>query len=107
MVKIRLTRNGSKGAPFYRIVAMDSKKSRDGQYIEQIGYYDPTKNPAEVKIDAELAKKWLSVGGQPTDTVANLFFKAGISGAPKTYKTSANEAKNAAIDAAVKSKTEE
>lgn len=56
-VKLRLTRMGAKKAPFYRIVATDGRKARDGQYIEQIGYYDPTKDPAEVKIDAEIAKK--------------------------------------------------
>lgn len=69
---------GAKKAPFYRIVAIDSRKSRDGQYIEQIGYYNPVKQPPDLKIDAELAKKWLSVGAQPTDTVRDLFFKAGI-----------------------------
>ena len=58
-VKIRLTRMGAKKAPFYRIVATDSRKARDGMYIEQIGYYDPTKEPALVNIDAEIAKKWL------------------------------------------------
>ena len=68
-VKLRLTRMGAKKAPFYRIVATDSRKARDGQYIEQIGYYDPTKEPAVVKIDAELAKKWLDNGAQPTETV--------------------------------------
>jgi small subunit ribosomal protein S16 len=78
MVKIRLTRMGAKKAPFYRIVAMDSRKHRDGQYIEQIGYYDPTKTPADVKIDAEIAKKWLGNGAEPTATVKDLFFKAGI-----------------------------
>ena len=80
MVKIRLTRMGAKKKPFYRIVAVDSRKHRDGQYIEQIGYYDPTKNPADVKIDAEIAKKWLGNGAEPTDTVKDLFFKAGIIG---------------------------
>jgi small subunit ribosomal protein S16 len=101
MVKLRLTRNGSKGAPFYRIIAVDSKQSRDGKYIEQIGYYNPVKNPAEIKIDAELAKKWLAVGAQPTDTVANLFYKAGIAGVEKTFKKTAKDVKDEAIDAAV------
>jgi small subunit ribosomal protein S16 len=78
MVKLRLTRMGSKRAPFYRIVATDSKKARDGQYIEQVGYYDPTKNPAVVQIDADLAKKWLANGAQPTDTVRDLFKKHSI-----------------------------
>ena len=77
-VKLRLTRMGAKKAPFYRIVATDSRKARDGQYIEQIGYYDPTKDPVDVKIDAEIAKKWLACGAQPTDTVRDLFIKYGV-----------------------------
>lgn len=77
-VKIRLTRIGAKKAPFYRIVATDARKARDGQYIEQIGYYNPCSNPVDIKIDAEIAKKWLSCGAQPTDTVRDLFFKNGI-----------------------------
>ena len=77
-VKIRLTRMGAKKEPFYRIVATDSRKARDGQYIEQIGYYNPVTEPAEVKIDAEIAKKWLACGAQPTDTVRDLFVKNGI-----------------------------
>ncbi len=78
MVKLRLTRMGAKKAPFYRIVATDSRKARDGQYIEQIGIYDPVSEPKLVKIDAELAKKWLANGAQPTDTVRNLFKEHGI-----------------------------
>ena len=77
-VKLRLTRMGAKKAPFYRIVATDGRKARDGQYIEQIGYYDPTKEPAEDKIDAEIAKKWLANGAQPTETVRALFVKNGV-----------------------------
>ena len=77
-VKIRLTRMGAKKAPFYRIVATDSRKARDGMYIEQIGYYDQTKEPALVNIDAEIAKKWLNNGAQPTETVRNLFEANGI-----------------------------
>lgn len=77
-VKLRLTRMGAKKAPFYRIVATDSRKARDGQYIEQIGYYNPVSEPAEIKIDAEIAKKWLACGAQPTDTVRDLFIKNGI-----------------------------
>ena len=77
-VKIRLTRMGAKKEPFYRIVATDSRKARDGQYIEQIGYYNPVKEPVEVKIDVEIAKKWLNNGAQPTDTVRDLFIKNGI-----------------------------
>jgi len=78
MVKIRLTRMGAKKNPCYRIVAMDSRKARDGQYIEQIGVYQPKANPATVQIDKELAKKWLANGAQPTDTVRDLFRKEEI-----------------------------
>ena len=78
MVKIRLTRMGAKKNPCYRIVAMDSRKARDGEYIEQIGIYQPKTNPATVKIDADLAKKWLANGAQPTDTVRDLFRKENI-----------------------------
>lgn len=77
-VKLRLARNGAKKAPFYRIVATDSRKARNGQYLEQIGYYNPTVEPADVKIDAEIAKKWLANGAQPTDTVRGLFIDNGI-----------------------------
>lgn len=77
-VKLRLTRMGRKGEPFYRIVAVDSRKARDGQYIECVGTYDPNKEPAEVKIDSEKALKWLGNGAQPTDTVKALLKKGGI-----------------------------
>ncbi|MEG1612669.1 MAG: 30S ribosomal protein S16 [Clostridia bacterium] len=77
-VKLRLTRMGAKKTPFYRIVATDSRKARDGQYLEQIGYYDPTKEPVVLKIDADIAKKWLANGAQPTETVRDLFRKNGI-----------------------------
>lgn len=69
---------GAKKNPFYRIVATDSHKARDGQYLEQIGYYDPNKEPKVIKIDEEIAKKWLAVGAQPTDTVKYLFSTVGI-----------------------------
>ena len=78
MVKIRLTRMGAKKAPFYRIVAVDSRKARDGEYIEQIGYYNPVAQPKVVVIDGEIAKKWLANGAQPTDTVRDLFKANGI-----------------------------
>ena len=77
-VKIRLQRHGSKKRPFYRLVAADSRSPRDGRYLEIIGTYDPTKDPVAVKIDEEKANKWLSVGAQPTNTVKNLFARAGI-----------------------------
>ncbi len=78
MVKIRLTRMGAKKAPFYRIVAVDSRKARDGEYIEQIGYYNPVAQPKVVVIDNEIAKKWLANGAQPTETVRDLFKANGI-----------------------------
>ena len=77
-VKIRLQRHGSKKRPFYRLVAADSRAPRDGRYLEIIGTYNPTTDPATVKIDAEKANKWLNEGAQATDTVKNLFSKAGI-----------------------------
>ena len=76
-VKIRLRRMGAKKAPFYRVVVADSRFPRDGRFIEEIGYYDPTKEPAVVKIDAEKAQKWIANGAQPTDTVKALFKKNG------------------------------
>lgn len=76
-VKIRLRRMGAKKAPFYRVVVADSRFPRDGRFIEEIGYYDPTKEPAVVKIDAEKAQKWIVNGAQPTDTVKALLKKNG------------------------------
>lgn len=78
MVKLRLTRLGAKKAPFYRIVAIDSRKARDGECIEQIGYYNPVADPKQIVIDAEKAKKWLANGAQPTATVAALLKEQGI-----------------------------
>ena len=75
-VRIRLTRMGAKAQPFYRIVASDSRRPRDGQYLELIGTYNP-KN-SEVKINEEVAMKWLNIGALPTDTVKSLFSKNGI-----------------------------
>ena len=77
-VKIRLRRMGAKKAPFYRVVVADSRYPRDGRFIEEIGYYDPTKEPADVKIDAEKAQKWVKNGAQPTDTVKALLKKNGV-----------------------------
>ena len=78
MVKIRLRRMGAKKAPFYRVVVADSRFARDGRFIEEIGYYDPTKEPSVVKIDAVKAKQWLSNGAQPTDTVREILKKAAV-----------------------------
>ena len=77
-VKIRLKRMGAKQNPFYRIVAADSRYPRDGRFIENIGYYNPSTTPAEVNIDTELALKWLGNGAQPTETVRNLLSNAGV-----------------------------
>ena len=77
-VRIRLRRMGTKKRAFYRIVVADSRFPRDGRFIEEIGYYDPLKDPADVKIDVEKAKQWLSTGAQPTDTVKALFKKYEI-----------------------------
>ncbi len=76
-VKIRLKRMGAKKAPFYRIVVADSRVQRDGIAIDEIGYYDPTKEPSVLKVDVESAKKWLSNGAQPSDTARALLKKAG------------------------------
>ena len=78
MVKIRLRRMGAKKAPFYSVVVADSRFARDGRFIEEIGYYDPTKEPSVVKIDAEKAKQWLDNGAQPTDTVREILKKAAV-----------------------------
>lgn len=77
-VKLRLKRMGSKKRPFYRVVAADSRSPRDGRFIEEVGYYNPITEPAEVKIDEEKALKWLKDGAIPTDTVRDLFSKQGI-----------------------------
>lgn len=77
-VKIRLKRMGAHKKPFYRVVVADSRSPRDGKFIEEIGYYNPLTNPADIKIDGEKAKKWISNGAQPTDTVKSLFKKSGI-----------------------------
>jgi small subunit ribosomal protein S16 len=77
MVKIRLRRMGAKKNPYYRIVVSDSHSPRDGRFIEEIGLYDPLKNPAEIKVDAERAQYWVKNGAQPTDTVKRLLKTAG------------------------------
>lgn len=79
-VRIRLKRMGAKKKPFYRIVVADSRSPRDGRFIEEIGYYNPTTQPTTIQIDAEKAGEWLSRGALPTDTVKALFTKAGLQG---------------------------
>ena len=78
MVKLRLKRMGAKKVPFYRVVAADSRAPRDGRDIETIGTYDPTKNPAIIKIDEEKALNWLNKGAIPSDTVRSILTKNGI-----------------------------
>jgi len=77
-VKLRLKRMGAKQKPFYRIVAADSRSPRDGRFIEAVGTYNPVKQPAEIKVDEELALKWLKNGAEPTETVRAIFRKEGI-----------------------------
>ncbi len=76
--KIRLRRMGAKKAPFYRIIVADSRSPRDGRFIEEIGYYDPTTNPSTIKVDSEKAAAWLKRGVQMSDTVRRLFVQAGV-----------------------------
>ena len=78
MVKIRLKRMRMKKHPFYRVVIADERSPRDGRFIEQIGYYNPMTKPAEIHVDGERAKYWLTVGAQPTDTVRVLLKKTGV-----------------------------
>ncbi|MCL1792944.1 MAG: 30S ribosomal protein S16 [Oscillospiraceae bacterium] len=77
-VKIRLRRMGAKKAPFYRIVVADSRYPRDGRFIEEIGFYNPLSEPAEINVDGEKAKKWIASGAQATETVKSLLKKSGV-----------------------------
>jgi small subunit ribosomal protein S16 len=87
MVKIRLMRVGSKGAPSYRIVIADARSPRDGRIIENIGWYNPRTEPSTINVDQDRAKHWLGVGAQPTESVASLLKRAGV--LPKFGQTSA------------------
>lgn len=78
MVKIRLKRMGAHKKPFYRVVVADSRRARDGKFIEEIGYYNPLTEPVDIKINDEKAKKWLADGAQPTEVVKSLLKKSGI-----------------------------
>lgn len=77
MLKIRLRRMGAKKAPYYRIVVADSRAPRDGAFVEEIGYYNPLTDPAEIKVNAEKAAEWIKNGAQPTETVRALLKKSG------------------------------
>ena len=94
-VKIRLTRMGDKKSPFYRIVIADSRKTRDGEYVDLVGTYNPLKNPEEVKIDVEKAQRWLANGAQPTDTVKALLVKNGVCQDKKASKPAKKATKKA------------
>lgn len=77
-VKIRLKRIGAKKSPFYRVIVADERSPRNGKFIDEIGYYNPLTNPADIKIDAEKASKWIANGAQPTETVRSLLKKTDI-----------------------------
>jgi small subunit ribosomal protein S16 len=77
-VKIRLKRMGAKKSPFYRIVVADSRAPRDGRFVEEIGYYNPTTEPVTLKVDEEKAAKWLATGAEPTETIKRLFKKTSL-----------------------------
>lgn len=77
-VKMRLRRMGAKKAPFYRVVVADERAPRDGKFIDEVGYYNPLTNPAEIKFNVEKTEKWLNDGAQPTETVKSLLKKSGI-----------------------------
>ncbi len=93
MVKLRLKRMGKIDTPFYRIVVLDSRKKRDGAYLESLGYYDPKTDPLTLKVDTDRAIHWLQNGAQPSDTVRSLFRKAGILEKWHNLKNEANEGK--------------
>jgi len=78
LVKIRLTRLGSKKRPFYRVIVADSRVRRDGPFLEILGTYNPLPNPSEIKIDTDRAKHWLGLGAQPTSTAKKLLKIAGV-----------------------------
>lgn len=82
MVKIRLTRAGAKKRPFYRLIVTDSRRPREGQFLDILGIYDPMQEPALVRIDQEKAALWLSRGAQLSDTAKSLFSQAGITRTP-------------------------
>ena len=106
-VKLRLMRMGAKKKPFYRVVAADSRTKRDGKYIELIGTYNPVVNPAELKINEELALKWLSNGAIPTDTVKSLFNQVGINEKFHNLKNKKSEKPAKKETKAKETKTEE
>jgi len=91
-VKIRLTRLGDKKSPFYRIVVTDSRKARDGEYIEKLGTFNPLTQPAEIVLDEVKTKKWLANGAQPTETAKSLLVTKGLM-APETKRAPKTDTK--------------
>ncbi|MBP3816161.1 MAG: 30S ribosomal protein S16 [Firmicutes bacterium] len=89
MVKIRLKRMGAHKKPFYRIVVADSRNARNGRFIEEIGHYDPLKEPPVIKVNGERAEYWLSQGAQPTEVVKSLLKKSGVGGEKPAAKVEA------------------
>jgi small subunit ribosomal protein S16 len=79
LVKLRLKRMGKKKQPIYRIIAADSRSPRDGRFIEEVGFYDPNKEPMVIKLQEDKVVKWIKNGAQPTDTVKSLFKRSGLS----------------------------
>ncbi len=116
-VKIKLRRMGAKKKPFYRIVVADSRTSRGGRFIDQIGYFDPMTEPPTMKLDEEKARMWVGRGAQPTDTARAILNKAGVLGEPKAAEAPKQEEASApkrrrkaaaeAEEASAESKTEE
>jgi small subunit ribosomal protein S16 len=98
-VKIRLRRMGAHKKPFYRIVVADSRSPRDGRFIEELGYYNPLTDPADVKINVEKTRKWISTGAKPTDTVRGLLKKAGVFAAAQGAEADAAQASAQVADA--------
>jgi len=98
-VVIRMMRAGAKKRPFYRIVVADSRRQRDGRFVEILGYYDPMTNPFAVKMDEEKVKAWIALGAQPSDQAASLFRQAGIIAvrASKTAKKAGEAKKKAPV----------
>lgn len=95
MLKMRLTRMGAKGQPHYRIVVQEARSKRDGRYVENLGHYDPLTEPSTIVVNAERVRYWLGVGAQPTDSVASLLKRAGVTGAAEATATPAAPAAEA------------
>jgi small subunit ribosomal protein S16 len=91
VLKMRLTRMGAKGQPHYRIVVQEARSKRDGRYVENLGHYNPLTEPSEIVVNAERVQYWLGVGAQPTESVASLLRRAGVT-APGAAAAPATEA---------------